>query len=533
VIPSSDGSLTVRRWLSTPAPIWLVAPLAVVILATPAWLLRDELREFPLKLDDFDYVSQSRDWQVTRAHLLEPHNAHVVPIFRLWTFALVAMAGQLTNLPMVFASASYIGLIAAMLALGYVVARETRQPAAGLAAMAILGVSTVSHPAVTWFSAGQALWAGTAILITIAFAQSWSEKGGALRLAAVALTTFLAPAVWSGGLLAGPAAVAYLYFKRGRRFAGPTILLAVITLVSGLLILALSYGQILGAEIVWEKRRDVWPRPVQTLLHIAQVLVETCVCGNFGLDATTTPRQAVALLFSLAVFHAWSRRGAGRWNSLEATGAAIALGSCLLVYAFRGNQPYSNLRSLGWYHTIPQVGAILFVSGWFTASCQPAAPRMTLGHAAAVLVLVFVFCLIQIPRAQQQLIQSAPPLAPNEARLFPSAALLAGRAVYYKGEFHDRQHRALVRLDRLDHLLSELKASPDSLRAVFGRISFPGISEKQLSCDALSLLRPRARNPDTLAELGSRSMELVELLRTEPEPLPPSLDPKSPALKSK
>jgi hypothetical protein len=259
VIPSSDGSLTVRRWLSTPAPIWLVAPLAVVILATPAWLLRDELRQFTLLLDDFDYISQSRDWPMTRAHLLDPHNAHVVPIFRLWTFALVAMAGQLTNLPVVFAFASYVGLIAAMLALGYVVARETRQPAAGLAAMAILGISTVGHPAVTWFSAGQALWAGTAILVTIAFAQSWSDKGGALRLAAVALTTFLAPAVWSGGLLAGPAAVTYLYFKKGRRSTGPAVLLAVITLGSGLLILALSHGQIRGADIVWEKRSDVWP----------------------------------------------------------------------------------------------------------------------------------------------------------------------------------------------------------------------------------------------------------------------------------
>ena len=113
---------------------------------------------------------------------------------------------------------------------------------------------------------------------------------------------------------------------------------------------------------------------------------------------TTTERQAVALLFVLAVFHAWSRRGRGPWNSLERSGATIALGSCLLIYFFRGNQPYSSLRSLGWYHTIPQVGAILFGAGWLTALGSPAAGRITCGHAAAVLTLVLVLCVIQIPR---------------------------------------------------------------------------------------------------------------------------------------
>jgi hypothetical protein len=531
VIASTAATTTVRRWLCTPAPAWLVAALAVLILATPAWLLWDELRDFSLLRDDFDYIAQSRTWPMTMAHLFDPHNVHVVPIFRIWTFLLVTIARRLPNLPAVFASSSYIGLIAAMVAVAWVVVRETRRPAAGLSAMAILGISTVTHPAVTWFSASQALWAGTAILVTIALAQAWAEKGGANRLAAVGLATFLAPAIWSGGLLAGPAAVAYLYFKKSRRVTGPAVLLAGIALCSALLILALVQGQIRGAQIVWEKRVDVWPRPVQALLNTAQALVEACVCGNFGLHLTTTPRQAVALLIVLVVFYAWSRRGAGAWNSLEATGATIALGSCLLIYFFRGNQPYSSLRSLEWYHTIPQIGTILFAAGWWTAMQTQATPRprMILAHAAAVVGLVVVFCLIQIPRAEQQLIQSVPPLILEEAGLFPSTALLAGRARYFKGEFHDRQHRALVRLDRLDRLLLNLKASPETLRGAFGRIGLPGISEKQLSCDAFSLLTPRPRNPETLAELAGRSIELVELVRPEREPALPWLDPNNPA----
>jgi hypothetical protein len=531
VIDSAAATATIRRWLSTPAPIWLIVAIAGLIVATPAWLLWDELHDFALLHDDFDYIAQSRTWPTTWAHLLEPHNAHVVPIFRIWTFLLVTIGGRLPNLPVVLASSSFLGLIAAMLVLAWVVERETRQPAVALPAMAILGISTVSHPAVTWFSASQALWAGTAILMTIALAQSWAEKGGVPRLAAVGVAIVAAPTVWSGGLLAGPAAVTYLYFKKARRVVGPALLLAGISLGFALLILALSQDQILTAQIVWERRVDVWPRPLQALLHTSQVLVEACVCGNFGLDVITTPRQAVALLIVVAAFHALSRRGAGSWNSLEAVGAVVAVGSCILIYFFRGNQPYTSLRALGWYHTIPQIGTILFGAGWWSASCAPATlrSRMTLAGVAAVLGLVVVFCLIQIPRAEQQLIQNAPAFVPGEARLFPSTALLVGRARYFKGEFHDRQHRALVRLDRLDQLLFDLKGSPESLRGVFGRLSFPGISEKQLSCDAFSLLTPRPRNPETLAELASRSIELIELLRPEREAERPWLDPKGAA----
>jgi hypothetical protein len=171
------------------------------------------------------------------------------------------------------------------------------------------------------------------------------------------------------------------------------------------------------------------------------------------------------------------------------------------------------------------LGAILFAAGWWTALSAPATPRMTLAQAAAVLALVLVLCLIQIPRAQQQLIQAAPAFAPDEARLFPSPALLAGRARYFKSEFHDRQLRALARLDLLDELLSDLQASPESLRDVFGPIRIPGISEKQLHCDAFSLLSHRPRNKETLSALAARSPELVELLRPEPESPPPWLTP--------
>ena len=283
------------------------------------------------------------------------------------------------------------------------------------------------------------------------------------------------------------------------------------------------------------KRSDVYPRPVQAVLHTAQALVEVCICGNLGLDVKTTPRQAVALLFALGAFYVWTRRSRPQWNALESTGAVIALGSYVLIFFFRGNQPYSSLRVLSWYNAIPQMGSILFFAGWWSALNAPGTEpqRMSLGQAAAVVVLVFVFCLMQLPRAVNHLIELAPPFTADEAQLFPGTELLAGRAWYFKIEFHDRQLRALERLDRLDTLLSELSASPETLRDVFGGVRFPGLDENQPGCDVFSLLTPRRRNADARAELAARSAILIDLLRPEPQPNPPRLEPKHPAPQGK
>ena len=235
-------------------------------------------------------MSPRRDrGRVALAHFFEPHNAHVVPVFRLWTYALVTISNRLVNLPFIFAAAGYLGLIAAMLVLGLVVARETHQPAVGLSAMAVLGVSTVIHPVVTRFSASQALWAGTAILLTLAFLQLWCKAGGTRRLIPVALTALMAPTIWTGGVLAGPAVIAYLASKKSLRNRVSIFTLTGVTLCSLVLILAVNLGQLGGAQLVWEKRLDVYPRPVQAVLHTAQALVEVCVCGNLGLDVKTTP----------------------------------------------------------------------------------------------------------------------------------------------------------------------------------------------------------------------------------------------------
>src|SRR5205823_2141994 len=142
--------------------------------------------------------------------LFVPHNAHVVPLFRLFTHALLRLSGGLSALPTTFGLASYSSLVLAQLAIGLFVARETRSPARGLAAMAILGLSTVIEPPVVWYSAGQALWAGVMVLATLLAAQSFRSAGGTRSLMLATSLAIVAPAVWSGGLVAGPAAAVYL-----------------------------------------------------------------------------------------------------------------------------------------------------------------------------------------------------------------------------------------------------------------------------------------------------------------------------------
>jgi hypothetical protein len=503
--------------------------LVGIIVTTSAWILMDELGTFSLMRDDFDYIAESRDWPTTVAHLLEPHNTHVVPLFRLWTFGLVKLAGRLESLPKVLGASSYVGLIAAMVAIGYLVARETGRPVVALFAMATLGISTVSHPTVTWFSAGQALWAGTAIVLTLALARSWSRSGGAWRFVAVALGVLMSPAIWSGGLAAGPATVAYLFAANPSRVRKPALLLIGITLGALLLILAYSQPHFLKNPIVWERHHDLWPRPIQGLFHTVQAIVEVCLFANLGIDAITTPWQAVALLVSLAALCIWSRRGRGRMNPLEASGATIAVSSCLLAFMLRGNLPYSSLRALEWYHAIPQFGAILFAAGWWAAVSAPGPPGLGRRQVSQVLAIVVILCLIHLPRGERRLVRGAPAYLPNEASAFPTPELRLKRALYYRSEFHDRQVRALARLDRVDRILRTVNASPETLRDLLGRVLVPGISEEQLSSDAFSMLAPRSRNAATLDALAARRPELIELLRPEPPAVPFWLDPGDPA----
>lgn len=146
-----------RSWSCEPVGVSVIAALAILILAASAWLMADDFRSFALNDDDFVYIAYSRDWPTTWANLMTPCSTHIVPLYRLGTWVLVAASGRLRDMPAAFGAASYLGLAVTMCATGVLVARETGQTAVGLVAMAILGVSTVVQGAATWYAASQAV----------------------------------------------------------------------------------------------------------------------------------------------------------------------------------------------------------------------------------------------------------------------------------------------------------------------------------------------------------------------------------------
>ena len=68
--------------------------------------------------DDFAYIAASRNLERTLANLFVPHNTHIVPAWRVLTWALVAWAGSLEKIPEVLAEAAYGILVAVMLLTG-------------------------------------------------------------------------------------------------------------------------------------------------------------------------------------------------------------------------------------------------------------------------------------------------------------------------------------------------------------------------------------------------------------------------------
>lgn len=516
---------TAKAWLDRPAGWPATLLLAAALLAAPAWLMADVLRSFRLLVDDFVYLAYAREGRTLLDNLLTPHNTHLVPLFRLETFALASLAGRLSRMPQVFLAASYGTLMAAMSSAGVLIGREMRSAAAGLAAMAVLGITTVVEPAVVWYSAGQALAAGVVILWTLLGAQAWSRAPSAWRLGLTAVGALAAPLVWTGGLAAGPAAAGYVWAGSAprRRLVAGVLLFA--TAAAGAGIATAARRTIRETPMLWEHHPELWPRPIQAAVNTAQAIPEVLVLANLGLDAPTAPMQGAVLTLGLVAAWAWTRRGAGRIRPLEAAGGIVILFSFLLVYYFRGNFAYENLRDLGWYHAIPQVGGVLLAAGWWEAArrARTGPSRLTRRGAAVVMALGLALLLTQEPRALRRLLERAPKMTPSEARRFLLTELKRVRAVGLLEEERARQVRALRRLDLAEDTARRLGIGRAAIRAAFGRVIVPGIPEKQRGTDAVDLLR--------LPEEGAVSDQarvlaaLGDFLRQEPPLRPTWLEP--------
>jgi hypothetical protein len=471
----------------------------VALCGVPGWLWGVPLRWYFLKLDDFVYLARSRTLAALWSHLATPHNAHVVPLFLLETHLLARLAGSLQALPRALSWASYATLVLAMVTTGHLVAWETGRPARGLAAMAAVGLSSVLGPAVLWYAASQALAAGTLILAMLAALQAWRSRGSWWLLAAGLIAAVAAPLFWSGGYSAGLVGLAYLW-SDGRR---PCRLAAALPLAASVGTAALVW-RVAGRTIRTAShlaehslREGVGLEPAVT--HTSQAVCEALVLNNLGLDAATTAGQALVLGSLLAGLWAWSRRGSDpagdrplhRINPLEAAGATLVLANFGMVFAVRGTETtFENLRALGWYDAIPQLGAVLFVAGWWSGPLGSPPFRLIepprLRELLTVVVFVAALLMLQTPRVQRVIFQydglaaSVQPADRSVRERLRTPDDLAEQA--------RRQRQALTKLDRIERLARQGGLERTAFHQIMEHVAVPGVPENLPGFSVLDLL---------------------------------------------
>lgn len=514
---------------------WLF--LLGIILTGPAWLFfapadpvtREPLHTYRLHRDDFEYLARSRTFTRTMANLFVPHNTHIVPAWRVVTWGMVVCAGRISRYPSVLAIGAYGILTAAMILVGRLVSRETRRPALGLAAMVLTGTTSVMLSAASWYSAGQTLWAGVGILAMLAWLQRWRLHGGAAPLVLAGLTAMLAGWLWTVGHIAGLVGAAYLLADR-RPASRRAALIPLLASVAAVLITALlARGQV-RIEVGQEGGKPGISLR-SGIAHTLQAIPETLVLGNLGLIAESTPAQGAVLTLALVGLWGWSRSPGGFWpNPLEAAGGVMVVAAYLLEWTFRGYLPFSSLRwPVPWYDTIPQLGAVLFASGWCSALLDPtpvdpgrAKDRgIRRNQAVALVVLVFALATINRPRVDEKWHYLAPAMLPSERFGFPDR-LWVQRDNYLFQEQSQRQYRHLLKLERVEAVARAQGIGLDGLHAAFGRLAAPLIPGVY---DAAGLLDvPEHGKP---VDPATRPF-LATLLTVEPEPKPTWLQPDDP-----
>lgn len=504
------------------AAMWIVnLAFAVFICLIPAGLWSDALLNPLLKLDDFVYLARSRTLSGLFEKLMTPHNAHVVPLFAVQNHLLARLAGTLEAVPGVWTAACYLELVFPMIVAGLLVTVETNRAALGLAAMASLGISTVVGPAVLWYSAGQALCCG-ALILTMLLALSLSRLGRSrLFLPLAALAAASAPLYWSAGYVAGPVALAYGF--TARRVNRRIVLIPIAaSLLTGILVWSLAGSRAAESGPIEDTFGNSIARIPSGLAHTAQAIPEVLILNNLGLNAVTTPPQALALCFilgagwvlsrttrdsSISQDRAWRRR-IPRLNSLEAAGATLIVTCFVMIYSARGYLSFENLRALGWYHAIPQLGAVLVAAGWAAGAplsdqrgLQPASYRELLG----VVLFVGGFLVLQIPRANRVLYEYDGMASKIEAGEDAPAQAPRGRADLVRRS--NQQRAELGRLDRLERVCRKHQVSREMLRTALGRPLVPGMPPGIINVDAFDLLDIPDRVP------GGASAITGELLR--------------------
>jgi hypothetical protein len=219
--------------------------------------------------------------------------------------------------------------------------------------------------------------------------------------------------------------------------------------------------------------------------HSAQAVSEALILNNLGLDAATTAGQALLFCALLAGLWSWSRRRLGscrpgpwpRINPLEAAGAALVVTTFGMIFASRGTETtFENLRGLGWYDAMAELGAVLFVAGWCSRNL-PSSPTGEIDpprglEFLGVVLFAAVMLALQVPRVERVIFEydgMAAPVGSHSSRAVPqrTEADLAARA--------KAQRRALADLDRIERAARRGELGRAAVHQAIDRAHVPGM----------------------------------------------------------
>lgn len=464
------------------------APAAgfLIGVAIVSWFLNSAFwTTYRLSGDDFVYLAGSRDLSALLNSAFEPHNAHVAPLFRLWVYVLYMIAGGLAATSAVFAGAAFLTQVLTALAAGHFLANETGSRAIGLAAAAVVMLTSALTPAVTWFCASQTLWAGATVIAMLECLRLWRTTEAQGYLAMGFVSALLAPFFWAGGYAAGVVGAAYLWcddrpLSRKRAF---------VPLIATITAALIGYASFLMAPPVEGTVPDGLPKGIAPLTGIAyacQAFVESLLLGNLGLDAVTTPGQGLVIAAGFIGVWGISAIKRKKPSPLEAAGLTLGALALLLTYVFRSRERFEILRALGWYAALPEIGLILFAAGWYASSRRAKRP-LSRRDMIVLVGLAGALTVLSRPRVERMLIDDVPPLSASERAFFSTPSAVARRALALADERARRQREYLERADEGAKIARKLKVSRTRLRGIIGFSQAPGFPPQLPDFDVLSL----------------------------------------------
>ncbi len=387
--------------------------LLLAILLASALLYLRPLLQPSLKVDDFQILVASWNWERMCASLWVPQNEHSMPVGRVTTWALIQLAGRQSALPSICSLHGPLALMLGIPLLYLFVRRELGSPFLGLVAAAVYGISSVYQQAVVWFAASFSILTLDTLLLALLAAQAWRQSRRLVWLVLCAVACALAPTWFASGVLVGPLCALYLLWPNpapGKMITIKEYLcqlpFALAPLVGTALFLGISLPRTMPYIMHLEHYGDSDAvesfKPLIGLDSTSRSIVENLLLGSVGRGSIDVPRKLVWVAWAvILIIGVWWWRGAGRGRGLILVGTATIFVAYLLVYSARADWRYEGrMNQPGWtrYHLLPQLGLALVLVGGLARWPVLSPATLSRWHVAGIAGLIGTLFVLQLPR---------------------------------------------------------------------------------------------------------------------------------------